>query len=32
MDVSDDEVDVRKDPKKGLLKNEDDPFADPFAD
>ena len=32
VDVSDDEVDVRKDPKKSLLKDEDDPFADPFAD
>ncbi|CAL1694031.1 unnamed protein product [Somion occarium] len=28
----DDEVDVRKDPKKGLLSQEEDPFADPFAD
>lgn len=32
MNVSDDELDARKDPKKGLLDDEDDPFADPFAD
>lgn len=32
VNVSDDELDARKDPKKGLLDDEDDPFADPFAD
>jgi len=28
----DDEIDARRDHKKGLLQQEDDPFADPFAD
>lgn len=33
VDVSDDgDDDVRRDPKKALLKEEEDPFADPFAD
>ena len=31
VNVSDDEPDARKDARKGLLE-EDDPFADPFAD
>ncbi|KAI0688131.1 hypothetical protein BC835DRAFT_1408167 [Cytidiella melzeri] len=34
QNVSDDEVDVKRDTKRGLLSNtaEDDPFADPFLD
>ena len=30
--LSDEEIDARRDPKKGLLDEEEDPFADPFAD
>lgn len=32
VNVSDDDLDAKKDTRRGLLEVEEDPFADPFAD